>query len=133
MLVRVLLISELLFGGMIAPAYAAVEDDPSATPKPAVAGDGMKHFFEGVLTRIDELIEKEKDVIELEEANTALKELVQEVENVYSAAQSLVDLHSGFHDKGRATDLAEAQGTINTIKPNLITAREKIIEAVRVV
>lgn len=37
---------------MIAPAYAVVEDDPAAAPQPAIAGDGMKYFFEGVLMRI---------------------------------------------------------------------------------
>ena len=83
--------------------------------------------------RIDEGVEKEKDVIELGEANAALKELVQEKEIAYCSVRTLVDLHSRFDDKGRVADLAEARETINAIKPNLIMARKNIIEAVRVV
>lgn len=69
----------------------------------------------------------------MEEANNAFEELVQEAENAYSVAQSLVDLHTEFDDKGRVANLTEARETINAIKPNLITARKNIIEAVRVV
>ena len=160
--VSVLLASGLLFGGVVAPVFAAVEEYPAAAPQPTIAGDGVKHFFEGVLmrtfryqesmivfigaslenasesvsraeARIDKLIEEGKDVAELVEAIAQFEELIQDAENAYSAAQGLVDLHSGFDDQGRVEDLAEARETINAIEPNLTTARVNIVEAVHVV
>ena len=160
LLVSVLLTSGLLFGGMAAPVFAAV-DDPATAPQPKLAGDGVKHFFEGVLirtfryqesmtayigaslekvndsmsqaeVRMDELIEEGKDVTELEEAAARFEILIEESQNAYSAAQSLVDLHSGFDDKGRVEDLVKARETIKAIEPYLSTARENIVEAVRV-
>jgi hypothetical protein len=162
MWISVFLATGLLFGGMVAPVFAAVEDHPVAAPQPTITGEGVKHFFEGVLmrtfryqesmtvfigasmenasesvsraeARIDKLIEEGKDVAELVEAIAQFEELIQEAENAYSAAQGLVDLHSGFDDQGRVEDLTEARKTINAIEPNLTTARENIVEAVHVV
>jgi len=160
--VSILLASGLLFGGMVAPVFAAIEEYPATVPQPTIAGDGVKHFFEGVLmrtfryqksmtafigaslenssdsmsqaeARIEELIEKGKDVTELEEAVVQFEILIEEAENAYNAAQSLVDLHSGFDDQGRVEDLEEAQKTVYAIEPYLSTARRNIVEAVRVV
>ena len=50
--VSILLASGLLFGGMVAPVFAAVEEYPAAGPQPTIAGDGVKHFFEGILQKI---------------------------------------------------------------------------------
>lgn len=163
MWVSVLLASGLLFGGMIAPVFAAVEEYPTTAPQPTIAGDGVKRFFEGVLMRtfryqesmtafigaaledangsmsraeerIDKLLKKEeKNVAELEEALYQFEILIEKAENAYSAAQSLVDLHSGFNDQGRVEDLEKARETINAIEPYLSTARKNIVEAVRVV
>jgi len=83
--------------------------------------------------RIDKLLKEEKDVAELEEAISQFEILVVKAENAYSAAQSLVDLHSGFNDQGRVEDLEKARKTINAIEPYLSTARKNIVEAVRVV
>ncbi|MCD6577758.1 MAG: hypothetical protein J7K66_07095 [Anaerolineaceae bacterium] len=158
----ILIAGGMLFSGAIAPAFADVEEVPAETSQPAVAGNGVKHFFEGVLmrtfryqksmtafigasledtsgfissakTRIDELIEEGKDVARLEEAITQFEKLIDESQNAYSAAQSLVDLHSGFDGQGKVENLKEARETIRAIEPSLSTAREKIIEAVRVV
>jgi len=162
MWMSVLLASGLLLGGMIAPVFAAVEEYPATTPQPTIAGDGVKHFFEGVLMRtfryqesmtafigaaledangsmsraeerIDKLLKEEKDIAELEEALAQFETLIEEAENAYSAAQGLVDLHSGFNDQGRIEDLEKARETINAIEPYLSTARKNIVEAVRVV
>ncbi len=161
-LMSILLASGLLFGGMVAPIFAAVENDPAAAPQPTFTGDGVKHFFEGVLmrafryqesmtafigaslenasdsvskaeARIDELIKEGKDVSELKEAAAQFETLIKEAENAYNAAQSLVNLHSGFDGQGRVEDLADARETVNAIEPYLSSARENIIEAVRVV
>ena len=158
----IILASGLLFGGMVAPVFAAVEEYPAAAPKPAIAGDSVKHFFEGVLmrtfryqesmtafvgaslenasdsmslaeARIEDLIEKGKDVTELEEAVVQFETLIGEAENAYSAAQSLVDLHSGFDDQCKVEDLVKARETVYAIEPYLSTARGNIVEAVRVV
>ena len=160
--VSIFLASGLLFGGMVAPVFAAVEEFPAAAAQPTIAGDGVKYFFKGVLmrtfryqksmtafigaslenasdsmpraeARIEELIEKGKDVAELEEAVVQFETLIEEAENAYSAAQSLVDLHSGFDDQGIVEDLAEARETVYAIEPYLSTARGNIIEAVHVV
>jgi hypothetical protein len=162
MWVSVFLASGLLFGGMVAPVLAAVEEYPAAAPQPTTDGDSVKHFYKGVLmrtfryqesmttfigvslenasdsvsraeARIEELIEKGKDVTELEEAVVQFETLIEEAKNACSAAQSLVDLHCGFDDKGRVEDLAEAWETINAIEPYLSAARGNIVEAVRVV
>jgi len=158
----IFLASGLLFGGMVAPASAAVKEYPVGVPQPTIAGDGMEHFFEGVLmrtfryqenmtvfigtslekasdsmsqteARIEELIENGKNVTELEEAVAQFETLIEEADNAYSAAQSLVDLQSGFDDRGRVEDLVEARETVYSIEPYLSTARENIVEAVRVV
>ena len=160
--VSIILASGLLFGGMVAPVFAAVEESPAAVPQPTIAGNGVKHFFEGVLmrtfryqesmtafigtslenasdsmsqaeARIEELIEKGKDVTELEEAVVQFETLIEEAENAYSAAQSLVNLHSGFDAQGKVEDLAEAREKVYAIEPYLSTARGNIVEAVRVV
>jgi len=162
MWMSVLLASGLLFGGMIAPIFAAVEEYPTTAPQPTVAGDGVNRFFEGVLMRtfryqesmtafigaaledangsmsraeerIHKLLQEEKDVAELEEAISKSEMLIEKAENAYSASQSLVDLHSGFNDQGRVEDLEKARETINAIEPYLSTARKNIIEAVHVV
>jgi len=162
MWMSVMLASGLLFGGMITPVIAAVEEHPAASPQSTVPGDGLKHFFEGVLNRtfryqksmtafigaaledagssmlraeerIDKLVEDEKDAAGLEEALSQFEILIEEAENAYSAAQSLVDLHSGFNDQGRVKDLEKARETINAIEPYLSTTRKNIVEAVRVV
>jgi hypothetical protein len=162
MWMSVLLAGGLLFGGTIAPVFAAVEEYPATAPQPTITGDGVKHFFEGVLMRtfryqesmtvfigaaledangsmsraeerIDKLLEEGKDVAELEEAISQFEILIEKAKNAYSAAQSLVDLHSGFNDQGRVEDLEKARETINAIEPYLSTARKNIIEAVRVV
>lgn len=158
----VLLASSLLFGGMIAPVFAGVGEYPTTASQPPITGDGVKHFFEGVLMRtfryqksmtafigaalddangsmsraeerIDKLLNEEKDVAELEEALSQFEILIEKAENAYSAAQSLVDLHSGFNDQGRVDDLEKARETINAIEPYLSTARKNIVEAVRIV
>ena len=127
MWMSVLLASGLLFGGMIVPVFGAVEEHSTASPQSTVSGDGVKHFFEGVLMRtfryqesmtafiaatledagssmlraeerIDKLIEDGKDAAGLEEAISQFETLIEEAENAYSAAQSLVDLHSGFNN-----------------------------------
>jgi len=83
--------------------------------------------------RIDKLLNEEKDVAELEKVLSQFEILIEKAENAYSAAQSLVDLHSGFNDQGRVEDLEKARETINAIEPYLSTARKDIVEAVRVV
>ncbi len=127
MWISVLLTSGLLLGGMIAPVFAAVEEYPATASQPTIAGDGVKHFFEGVLMRtfryqesitafigtaledangslvraeerIDKLLNEGKDVAKLEEALYQFEILIEKAENAYSAAQSLVYLHSGFND-----------------------------------
>jgi len=162
MWMSVLLASGLLFGGMIAPVFAAVEEHPTASPQSMIPGDGVKHFFEGVLMRtfryqksmtafigaaledagssmlraeerIDKLIEDGKDAAGFAEAISQFETLIEVAENAYSAAQSLVDLHSGFNDQGRVKGLEKARETINAIEPYLSTAQKNIVEAVRVV
>jgi len=160
--VSIFLASGFLLGGMVAPVFAAIEEFPAAAAQTTIAGDGIKQFFKGVLmrtfryqesktafigasmesasdsisqaeARIEELIEKGKDVAELKKAVVQFETLIEEAENAYSAAQSLVDLHSGFDDQGRVEDLAEERETVYAIEPYLSTARGNIVEAVRVV
>ena len=51
MWVSLFLASGLLFGGMVAPVFTVVEEYPTADPQPTIAGDGVKHFFEGILQK----------------------------------------------------------------------------------
>ena len=158
----VFLASGLLFGGMVAPVFATVEEYPSVALKPMIAGDGVKYFFESVLMRIfryqesttafigvslenesdsmsraeaciEDLIEKGKYVTELEEAVVQFETLIEEDENAYSAVQRLVDLHSGFDDQGKVEDLVKARETVYAIERYLSTARGNIVETVWVV
>jgi len=154
MWMSVMLASGLLFGGMIAPVFAAVEEHPTASPQSTISGDGLIHFFEGVLMRtfryqksmtafigaalkdagssmlraeerIGKFIEDGKDTAGLEEAISQFEILIEDEENAYSAAQSLVDLHSGFNDQSRVKDLEKARETINAIEPYPVNGSEK--------
>jgi len=152
----------LLAGFTAVPVFAYVEEDLTLIEDSSDPGDGVRHFFEGLLARtflyqksmtefigpslesadgsvsraqnkIEELIEGGHDVRMLEEALDNFESMLDSAENDYNAAQSLVDLHSGFSDEGRVVDIEEARRTVTAIEPNLQEARETIIEAIRLI
>jgi len=157
-----ILVAFLLAGLAVTPVFASTEEDLTPIETADNPGDGVRHFFAGLLSRtfryqksmtefigsslnsadgsvlraqnkLEDLIEEGRDVEMLEDALVDFEDLLDSAENAYNAAQSLVDLHSGFNREGRVVDIEEARRTVTAIEPNLQEARETIIEAIKLI
>jgi len=83
------------------------------------------HYQESITAFIGAFLEESK--------RFSFETLIEETENAYGTAQGLMDLKSGFNDKGRVEDLAKAQKTTNAIELYLSSTWGNKVEEVHVV
>ncbi|MCD6356808.1 MAG: hypothetical protein J7L66_05925 [Anaerolineaceae bacterium] len=158
----ILIFAGFLAASLTVTVYAAESGGEGENVPQMNNGGGVERFFRGILmrtfryqvsmteflgrsledangsveqaeARIDKLIEEGKDVKVLEDALSKFESLIDEAEDAYHSALSLVELHSGFNADYQVEDLADARGTITAIEPYIKTAREDIVKAIRTV